>query len=157
MTVRRSGSLMPPPHSRSLEEPPDPVPGWWYDSYTERLSRQQHRNRLVVAVGVALTAFVVALAAGDSANGIYDEAPGWIRAAVFTAVAAAGAGLALEYIRYEEQATLIERAIAKDPRVQAARIGDRWPLQADVFWKGALVCISIAPLLFLGAAWWVAF
>jgi hypothetical protein len=135
----------------------DRLPDWRQDTYATRLARLQRRSRQVVAVGVALTAFVVALAAGDSANGIYGQVPGWLRATIFTLVAAAGAGLALAYIRYEEEATLIERAIADRADLEAARIGDRWPKHADAFWIGALVCTTLAPLAFLTAAWWAAF
>jgi hypothetical protein len=135
----------------------DRLPSWREDTYATRLARLHRRNRQVVAVGVALTAFVVALAAGDSANGIYGQVPGWLRATIFTLVVAAGAGLALAYIRYEEEATLIERAIAQDSDQKTVRIGDRWPKFADAFWIGALVCTTLAPLAFLTAAWWAAF
>jgi hypothetical protein len=144
-------------HGDRGDQPLDRLPDLCEDTYDTRLARLQRRSRQVVAVGVALTAFVIALAAGDSANGIYGQVPGWLRATIFTLVAAAGAGLAAAYIRYEEEATRIERAIAHRADLKAARIADRWPQRADTFWIGALVCTTLAPLAFLTAAWWAAF
>lgn len=133
------------------------LPDWREDTYATRLARLDRRNRQVVAVGVALTAFVVALAAGDSANGMYEQVPPWLRATIFTLVVSGGAGLALAYMRYEEEATLVKRAVAHRGELATAPIGDRWPQRADAFWTGALVCTTLAPLAFLIAAWWAAF
>jgi hypothetical protein len=134
------------------------LPSWREDTYATRLARLQRRSRQVVAVGVALTAFVVAVAAGDAANGIYSEVPGWLRAMIFTLVVAAGAGLAFAYLRFEEETERIEEAIEHRADMAAARIGDRRPPRhADAFWIGALVCTGLAPVAFVTAAWWAAF
>ena len=131
---------------------------WREDTYATRLARLKRRSRQVVAVGVALTAFVVAVAVGDAANGIYSEVPGWLRAMIFTLVVAAGAGLAFAYLRFEEETERIEEAIEHRADMAAARIGDRRPPRhADAFWIGALVCTGLAPVAFVTAAWWAAF
>jgi hypothetical protein len=101
---------------------------------------------------------VVAVAAGDAANGIYSEVPGWLRAMIFTLVVAAGAGLAFAYLRFEEETERIEEAIEHRADMAAARIGDRRPPRhADAFWTGGLVCTGLAPVAFVTAAWWAAF
>ena len=63
------------------------VPGphcrlWRQDTHATRLARLQRRSRQVVAVGAALTAFVVAVAAGAAAAGICAATPGWVRATI---------------------------------------------------------------------------
>lgn len=141
-------------NGQTQERPPD----WREDTYETRLARLERRNRQVVTVGAALTAFVITLAAGDSANGIYGQVPGWLRATIFTLVVAAGAGLGSAYIRYEDEATSIKWEITHRADLKTAPIGqDRWPRHADTFWIGALVCTTLAPVTFLTAAWWAAF
>jgi hypothetical protein len=103
------------------------LPSWRQDTHATRLARLERRSRQVVADGAALTAFVVAVAAGDAANGIYSEVPGWLRAMIFTLVVAAGASLAFAYIRFEEETERIEQAIEYRADLAAARIGDRRP------------------------------
>ena len=136
----------------------DRVSSWREDTYATRLARLERRSRQVIAVGAALTAFVVAVAAGDAANGIYGDVPGWVRAMIFTLVVAAGAGLAFAYIRFEEESERIEEAIEHRADLAAARIGDRRPPRyADAFWFAGLACTALATLAFLAAAWWAAF
>jgi len=136
----------------------DDLSSWRTDTYATRLTRLERRNRQVVAVGAGLTAFVVAVAAGPVANGIYDEGPGWLRAMILTLLVAAGANLALAYIRFEEETERIEEAIEHDADLEGASIGDRRPPRhADLFWAGGMVCTALAPLAFLTAAWLAAF
>ena len=135
---------------QSLAHPPS----WPEDTYATRLARLKRRSRQVVAVGAALTAFVVAVVAGAAANGIYEEVPGWIRAMILTLVVAAGTGLAFAWIRFEEESDRIEGAIEHRADLAAARIGDRQPPRdADAFWFGGLACTALATLAFLTAAW----
>ena len=145
------------PHDRG-DEALASRPPWREDTYATRLARLKRRSRGVVAVGAALTAFVIALAAGDAASAVYSEVSGWLRAMVFTLVVAAGAGLAFAYILFEEEIDRIEDAIGDHSDIAAARIGDRRPPKhADAFWIGGLVCTALAPLAFVAAAWWAAF
>ena len=140
------------------DQPLDGQPSWREDTYTTRLARLERRSRQVVAVAAALTAFVVAVAAGDAANGVYAEVAGWIRAMIFTLVVAAGAGLAFAYVRFEEAIELLEQAIEQRPDLATAHLGDRRsPKHADAYWIAGLTLTALAPLAFLTAAWWAAF
>ena len=130
---------------------------WNEDTYATRLARLERLNRQVIAVGAGLTAFVVALAAGAAANSIYQEVPDWLRASIFTLVVSAAGGLALAWIRFEEEIDRIEEAITARPELAGVRIGGDRPHQANVFWIVALTCTGLAPLTFLAAAWWAAF
>ena len=130
---------------------------WKEDTYATRLARLERLKRQVIAVGAGLTAFVVALAAGAAADSIYDEVPGWLRASIFTLVVSAAGGLALAWIRFEEEIDRIEEAMTGRPDLAAVRIGGDRPHQANVFWIVALTCTGLAPLTFLVAAWWAAF
>ena len=87
------------------------LPSWREDTYATRLARLRRRRNEVVAVGAGLTGFVVAVAAGAVAAGIYSDVPSWVRATIFTLVVAAGAGLGLAWIRFEEETDRIARAI----------------------------------------------
>ena len=127
------------------------------DTYATRLARLERSRRQVAAVGAGLTAFVVGVAAGPVANGIYDEVPSWVRAAIFTLVFAAGAGLGLAWVRFVEEAERIEDAIEDRADLATARIDDEPPQDADAYWIAALVCAVLAALAFLTAAWWAAF
>ena len=135
----------------------DRLTSWREDTYATRLSRLKQRRRDVLAVGAALTAFVVAVAAGAAAAGIYNDVPGWLRALVFTFVILAGSGLAVAWMRFQEESERIEEAIEHHGDLATTRIGDRrLPRHADAFWIFGLVCTGLAPLAFLTAAWWAA-
>ena len=127
------------------------------DTYATRLARLKRSRRQVAAVGAGLTAFVVGVAAGAVANGIYHEVPGWVRAVIITLVLAAGAGLALAWVRFVEEAERIEEAIEDRENLAAARIDGHPPRDGDAFWVAGLVCTVLAALAFLIAAWWAAF
>ena len=118
---------------------------WREDTYATRLSRLNQRRRDVLAVGAALTAFVVAVAAGGAAAGIYNEVPGWLRAMIFTFVITAGSGLAFAWMRYQEESERIDRAIEQQADLATTRIGNRRPPRhADAFWVVGLVCTGPA-------------
>ena len=130
---------------------------WREDTFATRLARLKRRNRQVLAVGAGLTAFVVAVAAGGAAAGIYGEVPGWLRASIFTLVVVAAAALSLAWIRIEEDIQRIAEAIEGRPDLAAVRIGGDRPHQAYAFWIVGVTCTALAPLMFLVAAWWAAF
>ncbi len=135
----------------------DDLTSWREDTYATRLSRLKRRRRDVLAVGAALTAFVVAVAAGGAAAGIYNEVPGWLRAMIFTFIIIAGSGLAFAWMRFQEESERIEEAIEHRGDLATTRIGNRRPPRhADAFWIVGLVCTGLAPLAFLTAAWWAA-
>ena len=136
----------------------DGLTSWREDTYATRLSRLNQRRRDVLAVGAALTAFVVAVAAGAAAAGIYSDVPGWLRAMIFTFIIVAGSGLAFAWMRFQEESERIEQAIEHRGDLADTRIGNRRPPRhADAFWVVGLVCTGLAPLAFLTAAWWAAF
>lgn len=127
------------------------------DTYATRLSRLKQRRRDILAVGAALTAFVVAVAAGAAAAGIYNDVPAWLRATIFTLIVIAGSGLAFAWMRFQDESERIEQAIAYRGDLATTPIGTRrLPRHADAFWILGLVCTGLAPLAFLTAAWWAA-
>jgi len=142
------------------ERKPEPVPldlpsDWKQDTFEQRLDRLQRRVRQVVAVGVTLTAFVLALAASDVAGLVYQRIPFWVSSTVFTIIVFAGASLGQAYIRYENEVSTLDRAIARHP-APGQLPGERWPESADRFWKAALLLTVLAPIAFLVASWWAA-
>ncbi|HXW46153.1 MAG TPA: hypothetical protein VEL03_15305 [Streptosporangiaceae bacterium] len=128
---------------------------WEQDTFEQRRDRLQRRVRQVVAVGVTLTAFVLALAASAAAGLVYQRVPFWVASMVFTIIVLAGASLGQAYIRYENEVSTLERAIAQNP-APTQRPGERWPESADRFWNAALLLTVLAPLAFLVASWWAA-
>ena len=142
---------------RDGDQPPAHLPSWREDTYATRLARLERHTRWVFGVGAALTAFVIAVAAGAAAEGIYTDVPGWLRAMIFTLVIAAGAGLAISWVRFEEETEWIEKAIEYRADLETARIGDRRPFRdADAFWFVGLACTVLATVAFLAAVWWAA-
>jgi MFS family permease len=132
----------------------DRLTSWREDTYAMRLSRLKQRSRDVLATGAALTAFVVAVAAGAAAAGIYNDVPGWLRALIFTFVIIAGSGLAFAWMRFQEESERIAQAIEHREDLATTPIGNRRPPRhADAFWIVGQVCTGLAPLAFLTAAW----
>ena len=86
------------------------------------------------------------------------EAPSWLRALILTLVVAAGAGLAVAWVRFENEAERIEDAIEHQADLAASHIGDRRPPRnADAFWFGRLARTVLAiSMAFLTAVWWAA-
>ncbi|GAA1812479.1 hypothetical protein GCM10009749_22140 [Agromyces neolithicus] len=136
----------------------DGLTSWSEDTYATRLSRLKRRRRDVLAVGAALTAFVVAVSAGGAAASIYNDVPGWLRAMIFTLIIVAGSGLAFAWMRFQEESERIEQAIEQRGDLATTLIGNRrLPRHADAFWIVGLVCTGLAPMAFLTAAWCAAF
>lgn len=136
----------------------DGLTSWREDTYATRLSRLKQRRRDVLAVGAALTAFVVAVAAGAAAAGIYNDVPGWLRAMILTFVIIAGSGLAFAWMGFQEESERIAQAIEHRGDLASTRIGNRrLPRHADAYWIVGVVFTGLAPLAFLTAAWWAAF
>ena len=148
----QSSSSRRAPETTAFDLPSD----WRQDTFEQRLERLKRRVRQIIAVGVALTAFVLALAASDAATLVYERVPFWVCSVVFTIIVVAGASLGSAYIRYEDEVSTIERAIAmRHPSLEQGP-GERWPENAERFWKAALLLTVLAPATFLVASWWAA-
>lgn len=161
MALRRIGSAVTPDGQSSNDSPQGtgvsfglPL-DWTQDTFEQRRDRIRRRVRQVVAVGVALTAFVVALAASDPAALIYQRTPFWFSSFIFTLIVFAGVALGAAYVRYEEEASNMELAIERRPRPSTGQgPGKRWPESAERFWRAALLLTIMAPIAFLVASWW---
>ena len=127
---------------------------WREDNYQQRLARLHRRSQLVIQVGVALATFLVVVASGDAAAGVYEDAPKWLRAVVFTLLVIAGGSLAFAYIRYEWTATKIQRGSDAEIVRLTDSAGDYWPYGADRGYYIALVFTIAAPVVFMVAVWW---
>lgn len=125
---------------------------WKRDTVKQRYGRVQRKVRQVATAAVALGAFVVALAASEPAANVYDRAPSWMQAIVFTFIAVAGLCVACAYILYDQEAVFLDRVIKYQNHADL-RPGDRWPKRADWFWRAAVILIGLAVVTFLVAVW----
>lgn len=125
---------------------------WRDDSVSLRLARIKRRVRLVIAASAALTAFVLTLAAGDAANGVYAEAPDWMRAVVFTLAVFNGVCLMWAFSGFDSEMSDLERQ--NDRNGNSAAGG--WPEAAERWWTASLVLTVLTPLSFVAVVWFVA-
>lgn len=125
---------------------------WKRDTVKQRYGRVQRKVRQVATAAVALGAFVVALAASEPAAVVYNKAPSWMQAIVFTFIAAAGLCVACAYILYDQEAVFLNRVIEYQNHADL-RPGNRWPRGADWFWRAAVILIGLTVATFLVAVW----
>lgn len=144
----------PPPPATSPTQPAQQQPPLTKGRVTTQL---ENRAKQVAWAGVALTAFFVAIVAGDAAAAIYDQSSRVLRATLFTLAACAGLFVGLAYVRYHEAHANLSRDInagtcqADDPSPK-----EDWPRAADILWYLALGFIFTSGLAFLVAVWWAA-
>jgi len=125
------------------------------ETYQSRLRQYQRREHMTIWVGAGL-AGLIAITTGDAFN----EAPAWLKALEVTFILTSGLLLASARVKFEWEATLIERKI-KDGVVGETDFLPQemkeWPQEAEECWLASLSFLSWAGVTMLGCFWWPVF
>ncbi|UUU31998.1 hypothetical protein JIX56_19970 [Streptomyces sp. CA-210063] len=116
----------------------------------------EYRAKQVAWVAAALTAFFIAIMAGDAAAAIYNQSSRVLRAVIFTLVALAGICMGLAYIRYQHAYRELDSEIraGKFKEDDPSPNDEDWPDVADGLWYTSLGLTTLSPIAFLVAVWW---
>lgn len=132
------------------------------DTFGHRQARLERRLQLLRIVGLALTAFVLALLSGDVANSVFAEAPMLFRPLTLTVTVAAGYALFRAYMTPHWLLEDTKAAVRTNPALVSKKIKDHLdsgikpsvPAGLRGWMVATAVLTTIALGSFLLTAWW---
>jgi hypothetical protein len=121
------------------------------NTYGKRLRQYQRRERMILWVGAGLAGLIGLLTSDLSAG-----APKVLNAVTATLIVLGVAALATARIKFEWQATQLDRAIqdGTNPGEELPSKHQPWPNAGEVAWLTGLVCVPVAGCIYVAAVWW---
>jgi hypothetical protein len=128
-------------------------------THGQRLDSYKRREEMTVWVGAGLAALVILLSGDLAATAGGDGVPALLVASALTAALAGAGCLAMARVGFEWSATELRRAASErgDSPDEKLRGKDAaWPVLPEIMWRGSLILLPVATLIFLASIWWTA-